>query len=512
GNTLSGITISGATATSNVVQGNYIGTNAAGTADLGNVQRGIYITAGANGNTIGGTAALARNVISGNDMEGILLDGVGTTGNRILGNYIGVNATATAEVGNGQEGIQLMTGAHGNTIGGSAGGAGNVIGGNDRGVAIDGVNNTVVYGNFIGTDVAGTTDLGNANWGVEVRGGATGSTIGGVNSGEGNRIAFNGQDGVWVQDPTTANNRIIGNAIYSNLGLGIDLEANGITANDAGDADSGPNYLQNYPVIDVATVSGGTVTIGGYFRNSDASRTRANSTYTIHFYANPAASAGREGRTYLGSTTVPTDASGDGTFASLPLAFTGYAVGDRITATATMTSSTGGFGAEIGSTSEFSASFVTTPPGNLTIAATTHAAEPGTNGQFTVTLSQASATGTVIAYTATGTATPGAGNDYTTLSGSVTILAGATTATINVAVLNDLLLESTETVIVTLDSITSGAPGITIGGTNAATVNITDNDAATANLSVTTHGVEGGTNIVYTVTLTQANSTGGDLT
>ena len=105
------------------------------------------------------------------------------------------------------------------------------------------------------------------------------------------------------------------------------------------------------------------------------------------------------------------------------------------------------------------------------------AAEPATNGQFTVSLSAPSSTDTVISYTVTGTATPGVGNDYTALSGSVTITAGATSATIDVQVLDDAVAEATESVIVTLNSIISGDPDITINGaTNSATVTITSDD------------------------------------
>ena len=77
------------------------------------------------------------------------------------------------------------------------------------------------------------------------------------------------------------------------------------------------------------------------------------------------------------------------------------------------------------------------------------AAEPGDNGQFTVTLSNPSDTDTVISYTVSGDATPG--SDYTTLTGTVTILANATTAVIDVTVLDENLLEDNETVTVTLD-------------------------------------------------------------
>ena len=117
----------------------------------------------------------------------------------------------------------------------------------------------------------------------------------------------------------------------------------------------------------------------------------------------------------------------------------------------------------------------------VTIAATTDGVEPGTNGVFTVTLSAASSTDTTVSYTVAGSAT--AGSDYTALSGSVTILAGATTATITVPVLDDALVEGTETVIVTLTSITAGDAQISIGAANAATVNITD----TADTAQVTH-------------------------
>ena len=112
----------------------------------------------------------------------------------------------------------------------------------------------------------------------------------------------------------------------------------------------------------------------------------------------------------------------------------------------------------------------------VTIAATTDGIEPGTNGVFTVTLSAASSTDTTVSYTVAGSAN--AGSDYTALSGSVTILAGGTTATITVPVLDDALVEVAETVIVTLGAVTAGDPQASIGAANSATVNITDDDGA----------------------------------
>ncbi|MCB1079921.1 MAG: hypothetical protein KDM64_19030, partial [Verrucomicrobiae bacterium] len=153
---------------------------------------------------------------------------------------------------------------------------------------------------------------------------------------------------------------------------------------------------------------------------------------------------------------------------------------------------------------------VSTDTSDVTISATTDAAESSTAGQFTVHLSSARSTDTVVAYTATGTAAEGA--DYTTLGGQVTILAGQTSATIDISVIDDPFLESTETVIVTLDSIVSGFVGVSVGTADSATISLSDNDTATADLSVSTHGVEGGVDIVFTVTLSQENQTGAPIT
>jgi hypothetical protein len=142
----------------------------------------------------------------------------------------------------------------------------------------------------------------------------------------------------------------------------------------------------------------------------------------------------------------------------------------------------------------------------VTIATTTNGAEPSTNGQFTVSLSNLSSTDTVVSYTVTGDAA--AGTDYSTLSGSVTILAGQATATIDVAVLDDSLLEDNELVTVTLDAITSGDPQISLGAANVASVTIADNDTAevtiTANDPVAAEPSNPGQ---FTVALSQLSDT-----
>src|SRR6185436_9272834 len=85
-----------------------------------------------------------------------------------------------------------------------------------------------------------------------------------------------------------------------------------------------------------------------------------------------------------------------------------------------------------------------------------------TNGSFRVTQSAISSVDTVVSYTIGGTAT--SGSDFTALTGTVTILAGQTTADIIVPVLNDAIVEATETVSATLTTVTAGNAGVTLSG------------------------------------------------
>ena len=143
----------------------------------------------------------------------------------------------------------------------------------------------------------------------------------------------------------------------------------------------------------------------------------------------------------------------------------------------------------------------------ISLANTTNGSEIGpANGVMTVTQSAVSSTNTVLAYTVSGTATPT--TDYTALSGTITILAGSTTATISFSVVDDAIVESAETVIVTINSITSGQPAITLSGTVSAANAIVDNDAATISIANITNGAETGPVAgVMRVTQTLASST-----
>jgi len=401
-----GITITG---DNKVIQGNYIGTDMTGLVAAPNGVNGIYMT-DANLNLIGGPNPADRNVISGNSDSGILATNT-CKGNRIEGNFIGLDATGTAALANGDMGI-LMGDYNIGTMGG------NVIGNSSRDVgdgkrnyisgnAVDGVHisgaatnaygNVQVRNNYIGTDVYGATAVPNGKSGVTMvvsddvlveknlisgnmglgvygfadsRSGfyayrlavfnnkigtdatglnAIGNGMGGVSfvdgvnrsyigdasvPGSGNLIAFNTGPGVMIVDTVSAGettgNKIQTNSIHSNSGLGIDLGNDGVTPNDANDADTGPNHLQNYPIVESAIYAGGNTTINASL-HSQPGRTN----YRIEFFANDVAdpTGYGEGQTYLGALTgINMDLFGDASFSFVTA---GDFTGKFITATAT---------------------------------------------------------------------------------------------------------------------------------------------------------------------------------
>ena len=326
-------------AQNNLVQGNYIGTDLAGTAKLGNGSDGGVFIIGSNtsGNLIGGASAAMRNLISGNG-AGVRFEG-GAHNNQVQGNFIGTDANGMTALGN-QRGVYFVGSNQvptNNTIGGTAAGEGNLISGNDSaGVEIFSLDLGVastgnrVQGNYIGPNVAGAALSGGTQIGVSIN--SNNNTLGGTGSGAGNLIAFNASVGVVVTGGTS--NALLGNAIHANgsssKDLGIDLVgAVGVNQNDQGDGDSGPNELQNYPVIAEAGSGGGSTAIQWTFNS------KANLQYRVEFFANTAcdASGYGEGQTYLGATTMTTNASGDASLTTnfaMPLA-----AGQFITATAT---------------------------------------------------------------------------------------------------------------------------------------------------------------------------------
>jgi hypothetical protein len=241
GNGGTGIWLAGTNVNNVIVQGNYIGLNAAGTAGIPNISDGVNVVGGATGNTIGGTGAGTRNVISGNQAYGIYISDPGTSNNFVLGNYIGTDITGTNALGNGNIGIGILTNTSGNTIGGTTAGAGNLLSGNTNyGIAMIGVSGNVIQGNYIGTDVSGKTALANGNQtnGIGLWNGSANNLIGGTGPGAGNLISGNQAYGIYISDPGTSNNFVLGNFIGTDVtgtnaigdggfGIGIWSSANG---------------------------------------------------------------------------------------------------------------------------------------------------------------------------------------------------------------------------------------------------------------------------------------------
>lgn len=196
-----------------VIQGNYVGLNAAGTAALSN---GTGISAVSTA-TIGGTAAGAGNVISGNTSNGISLSTA--QGSTVQGNYIGLNAAGTTAIANAGHGISIESSNH--TIGGLTASARNVISGNTlSGININGgfggASGNTVEMNYIGTNAAGTAAIANGNMGIYVVGGAQSNNIGVASYG--NVVSGNTMDGIRIETSTSTGNSVQGNIV----GLGAD--------------------------------------------------------------------------------------------------------------------------------------------------------------------------------------------------------------------------------------------------------------------------------------------------
>jgi hypothetical protein len=167
GNRQDGIVINGSGARYNVIQGNYVGTNAAGTGRLGNGWYGIETSESYT--TIGGASSAARNVISANNYSGVVLWLASGSYNKVQGNYIGTDYTGKLDLGNKWRGVDISSGSSNNLIGGASSAERNVISGNDmHGVLVYQGTTNKIQGNFIGTCCLGTTARGNTGDGVHL--------------------------------------------------------------------------------------------------------------------------------------------------------------------------------------------------------------------------------------------------------------------------------------------------------------------------------------------------------
>lgn len=379
------------------IQGNLIGTDVTGLLPLGNGGPGINSNPVSQVITIGGAAPGAGNLVSANGYNNVSI--FGGAGHSVQGNLVGTNVAGTAALisdipfvpGNPREGVRL-TNTSNSTIGGTTAAARNIISGNVSGginvstvIGSVGTNN-LVQGNYVGTDITGTIDLGNQYLGVLVSN-SPGTIVGGTAAGAANVVAFTktssgfGGVGVAIGLPGTGQS-ILGNSIVSNASIGIDLglpngSLDGITANDAVDADS----IQNYPILTAAPIAAGAVTISGTLNS------KASSTFRIEFFSNATGdpSGHGEGQTFIGFMNVTTDGTGNAGFTSPALPFPA----GQTVFSATATSSTN-------NTSEYSSTFAagpgptptpnptSTPTPTPTVAGPTPTPGPGPAGAVAV--------------------------------------------------------------------------------------------------------------------------------
>ena len=214
GNGLAGVAFTGANASSNVVQGNWIGLDVSGTIGIPNLRAGIGFVDGSSGNSAIG------NVVSGNQDFGIVVQkfaptGTGSSNNIIRGNIIGLDPTGSFAIPNIGSGIQIQDASTGNVVGGNTAADRNIISGNTNyGVSIVGAaaSGNQIRGNYIGTDVDGEIDRGNTLDGIRING-APNNVIGGVAAGAGNLLSGNDVNGIGVLNVTTGATTIQGNLI-----------------------------------------------------------------------------------------------------------------------------------------------------------------------------------------------------------------------------------------------------------------------------------------------------------
>ncbi|HCY77720.1 MAG TPA: hypothetical protein DHV28_17550 [Ignavibacteriales bacterium] len=312
GNQQAGIAffLDGSNGTGNVVAGNLIGIDPSGNTSIPNAQ-GIYIERGDTtgimpGIKIGGSFFDSSNVISGNTQFGIWLYGSGARHNVIYGNYIGTTrATPVGLItarGNGFAGVSLQNTSD-NRIGDENLGHSNIIGANSGdGIAIIGLESyrNKILNNYIGTDSPQGIDLGNGYDGIFIEGYNT--LVGGFENL--NEIAYNDWNGIYIG--AGSKNKVSGNLIYKNGIMGIDLFPDNITPNDSGDIDIGANLLQNFPILDSASLHLNSITIHGRFYSKPMTE------YTLYIFKSNQKSPSHfgEGQFFMDSMIVTTDDSG----------------------------------------------------------------------------------------------------------------------------------------------------------------------------------------------------------
>ena len=371
GNSVYGISIVSVEADGNQILGNKLGTDVTGTVAIANAAWGVRVVGG-SGNQIGGAATGEGNLISGNGLGGALIASANVAATTVAGNRIGTDVSGFDRLPNGGDGIRVQRGATNttirenqiagnagrgiatadattiatdilfNTIGIDAAGAaplhnsgsvaielttpesrfeGNQVSAGDIGLLIHGdAVETEVVDNIFGTDVTGSANLG-MQTAINLTTGAGGSTVS-------NNVITNNIRGV-VVGGGIEQVRISENSIYQNLDLGIDINDDGLTANDFIDVDSGTNRLQNSPVISAASIDVATNTLNLTYQ-VDSLRTASSYSIRIEFFISDDEG---QGKTFIGHDFYLGPEVRSHKTISLNVA--GLSVGDKITATAT---------------------------------------------------------------------------------------------------------------------------------------------------------------------------------
>jgi len=323
-----GVRIRSAATTGNIIIGNIIGLAADGSSNIIGLNQfwGVYVWNGAGGNTIGGTGTGEGNVISGNG-GGVQIRGDAGSNNTVVGNIIGPqqdgNTAPTTTQGTGVRIGGIGSGTSNNTIGGNSAGARNIISASaSYGIEItpSGGSGNIIQGNYIGTNINGTADLGNGGDGIYIAGNSDSNEIGGIGAGQENIIAFNGGDGIDINSDTSEFNPIRRNSIFNNAQKGINLNYGVTDGNDG----------KPKPIID----SVGCNYIRGTAEPND----------TIEIFYNHTGNSNPQGQTYIGTTVA--DGAGNWTYSAV---FTFELGTCYITATATDASN---------NTSEFADCFI----------------------------------------------------------------------------------------------------------------------------------------------------------
>src|SRR5438270_1510802 len=429
---------------------------------------------------IGGNSDAEGNLISGNQADVVISNAPGT---EISHNKIGTGITGeTGLVFNGSAAISVQftqdVSIHDN-----------VIGAHGTGIDCFFAQRTLINNNYIGVSTSGSP-LPNSI-GIHL----SQSNLTQIGTTGRNFIAYNNTGGIEMNGDSVRNT-VRGNSMHDNRIFGIDLSSNsafdGVTQNDPGDGDTGPNLLQNYPVLTNVTSLAGVTTISGRINSTP------NQTISLDFYASAACSTSGhgEGETYLIGGSVQTDVNGNGTF--VISASAALAGGTVVTATAADAD---------GNTSEFSTCAPVVAAGNFVLSNAAFTVSEGA-GNVIITVNRTNgALGAASVNYATADRSATAGSDYTATSGTLAFADGETSKAFTVPIIDDAIPEGNEFFVVALSAPTNGA---IIGNPQAATVTITDDDLPLISIADAQliEGNSGTANMLFTVTLTGAPPSG----